>query len=195
MTYPARVSTEGHLERVTVGPGIESVAQETPAGARFHRVAVKRSIHHGEIVSAGVQQARVDHLFLEAFFVVVDVAVHEAVAEGGVRMDVDEEVQVNAGVGVKRENDVLRCYDTRVGPRGRLVPVAVKVEAHQGGAVVSENHAVRVEHGDDFEDDVVSENFGHRMLADEEVDDALADKGSWCFTYKDMQGNSLKCFF
>ena len=110
-------------------------------------------------------------------------------------MDVDEEVQVDAGVGVKRENDVLRCYDTRVGPRGRLVPVAVKVEAHQGGAVVSENHAVRVEHGDDFEDDMVSENFGHRMLADEEVDDALADKGSWCFTYKDMQGNSLKCFF
>lgn len=63
------------------------------------------------------------------------------------------------------------------------MPVAVEVEAHEGGAVVSENHAVRVEHGHDFEDDLVSENFGHRMLADEEVYDALADKGCWSFTY------------
>lgn len=83
-----------------MSPGIKGVAQETPAGARLHRVAVKRSIDHGEIVGAGVQQARVDHLFLEAFFVVVNVAVHEAVAKCRVRVDVDKEVQVDAAVGV-----------------------------------------------------------------------------------------------
>ena len=49
-------------------------------------------------------------------------------------------------------------------------------------AIIPKKHPVRVQHGDDFEDDVLSKELGYRVVGDrEEFDEALDDEGCWGF--------------
>ena len=49
--------------------------------------------------------------------------------------------------------------------------------------VVSEVDTVWIQHGNDLERDVLAQQLGHRMRADQELDEALAHVGRWSFTW------------
>ena len=64
------------------------------ACASFHSIAVEVGVGQGEVFSIGTQQLGEDGLLLIALHVLVDVAVHEAVHQRRVGMEVDVEIHL-----------------------------------------------------------------------------------------------------
>ena len=103
--------------------------------------------------------------------VVVVAAVHEDVALGAVAVQVHEHGDLALAAHPLHER--LGVVDGRMKSPVRLLPPAVEVAAGQAGPIRAEDHAVRVEHGHDLEDERVAQALGLWRVPDEELDAPL----------------------
>lgn len=78
-------------------------------------------------------------------------------------------------------NEQLGKVDGRVRLLRWLNPLPVQVGSRQITPVVAYDNSINIEHGHDFENKVVSEVFGSRVVAQEKLDDVLDDVGSHSF--------------
>ena len=65
------------------------------ASASLHNITIERSIAEWEVLGILTEEFREDSLALVACRVFVDIAVHEAIHQRRVGVDVDVEIQVN----------------------------------------------------------------------------------------------------
>ena len=75
----------------------------------------------------------------------------------------------------------------------RLDPLPVEICSWQVAAVVSDDDTVDVEHGDDFEDEVLAKHAGCGAVANQEVDYVLYDETWHCLAWVDS-GGQYDCF-
>ena len=73
------------------------------ACASFHSIAVEVGVGQGEVFSIGTQQLGEDGLLLIALHVLVDVAVHEAVHQRRVGMEVNVEIHLIFLKGITKD--------------------------------------------------------------------------------------------
>lgn len=65
---------------------------------------------------------------------------------------------------------------------GGLDPLSVEVSAWEVAAVVADDDAVDVQHGYDFEDEVLAQHAGGGAVAQQKVDNILYNKAAHCLT-------------
>ena len=75
----------------------------------------------------------------------------------------------------------------------RLDPLSVEVGTWQVAAVVSDDDTVDVEHGNDFEDEVLAKHAGCGAVANQEVDYVLYNETWHCLAWVDS-GGQYDCF-
>ena len=71
---------------------------------------------------------------------------------------------------------VLRVVDGRMQELGWLVPSSVEVNAQGVASVVTSYNSVRIQHRDNLEDELLSEELGLFGLGQDEIDEALNQK-------------------
>jgi hypothetical protein len=71
---------------------------------------------------------------------------------------------------------VFRVVDSRMQELGWLVPPSVEVHPQGVASVIPSNHSVRVQHRNNLEDELLSEELGLFGLGQDEIDEALNQK-------------------
>jgi hypothetical protein len=80
------------------------------------------------------------------------------------------------------------CTILRKQSGGRGNPLSIKVVARERRPIVAYNYAIRIYHGNYFEDKALSEIDCASIIANEVVDEALHDEGGVGFTRVDSSG-------
>lgn len=84
---------------------------------------------------------------------------------------------------------VLRVVDGRMQELGWLVPPSVEVDPQNIASVVPSYNSVRVQHRDNLEDELLSEELGLFSLGQDEIDETLNHKRgvtlSWMHTARE----------
>eukprot|EP00356_Strombidium_inclinatum_P013872 CAMPEP_0170497566 /NCGR_PEP_ID=MMETSP0208-20121228/25058_1 /TAXON_ID=197538 /ORGANISM="Strombidium inclinatum, Strain S3" /LENGTH=90 /DNA_ID=CAMNT_0010774421 /DNA_START=2323 /DNA_END=2595 /DNA_ORIENTATION=+ len=83
-------------------------------------------------------------------------------------MDVHE--QFNLAALQRLSNHVLHAEDLRRVPETGAHPLSIQVVATEAASVVANNDAVRVQHRNNFEDELVSKDQGLELVTHEEFD-------------------------
>lgn len=112
--------------------------------------------------------------------VFISISDDERPRQAGVRMQVDDKVELVAIRRVKFLQHVHRGRQSGVSVERNVVPVSVQVVAEAVDAIVAEKDAIRVDHRNNLEDDVFTKKLRYRMISDgQKLDQSLNDVGSW----------------
>ena len=123
---------------------VEAAPKEATPRTRFDSILVERRVGQGKIFCISTEKPRIHSLPFKPLLLVVNIAIHEAIHHGGMRMDVDVEIKVNICIFVELHQKIFTGYKSWVGPRRWFLPVTIQVKTHQRATVIAENNTVWV---------------------------------------------------
>lgn len=107
--------------------------------------------------------------------VLVRVAIDEGTILRRVRMEINTKVHLIAVGIVELTQHALDGQHRWTGEFGRHVPAAIHILTDEIATIVAQKDAVRIEHRNDFEDEMLSQYCRHRMSTEQKFEKALAD--------------------
>ena len=181
------VAEEGNFQGIAMGLGVQATSESATACASLDGIFVEWSIWHGEVFCVYAQESWKHSLPFKALFVFINVTIHEAIHEGGMRMNIDVKIQIDVFRWVHLHQHILGGHYSGMGPGRGFLPVTVQIKAHERAPVISKHHSIRIKHGHNFKDQVVPEDSSDRVVTHEEVNQTLAHIRGWSFSWKERR--------
>ena len=162
------------------------------AGSFLGFLDTKRTVNIAENLSLLLQHIRKNPLSVSGV-IFCAVSVHENVLFSGVPVEITKEQNFALSLGLFYS--LLHMKQYRMSLLRRLLPLPVEVLADQRAPGVAKDDAIWIDHGNDFENEVVTQDSGTDAGANQVVNDALHHVRSSSFTRVDSSAEDDGLFW